>query len=323
MSVKLLGYRKTMWKLGNNTHGSNYDFGRIFFRKKIGREPVGVRCCPARCRSEPRASLESLLWSAKRTMEVPRIEPVQNTGRTKVAGPKGKPALLLSLSISSLLSASPPSSQHPPARRAGAPAGPRLRPLRSAPAGADRGEPAARRHCGGDSGDSEGLGAMGMRLWALVAALVAALCAPAEGGGRRRAASLGEMLREVEALMEDTQHKLRNAVQEVRAGGEGSLSSRIHPPRLRSASPPRVRSAEPPARSPAPSGIAPGASRDGQRGGPRSGWSPERERDGAGRGEGELRGCLCAAGAKGAPGYPKPGFGAASVRKMRGEATCL
>lgn len=179
---------------------------------------------------QPRASLESLLWSAKRTMEVPRIEPVQNTGRTKVAGPKGKPALLLSLSISSLLSASPPSSQHPPARRAGAPAGPRLRPLRSAPAGADRGEPAARRHCGGDSGDSEGLGAMGMRLWALVAALVAALCAPAEGGGRRRAASLGEMLREVEALMEDTQHKLRNAVQEVRAGGEGSLLSDPSPP---------------------------------------------------------------------------------------------
>ncbi|NWT07985.1 DKK3 protein, partial [Vireo altiloquus] len=65
-----------------------------------------------------------------------------------------------------------------------------------------------------------------MRRWALVAALgaalAAALCLPAAGGGRRRAASLGEMLREVEALMEDTQHKLRNAVQEMEAEEEGA-----------------------------------------------------------------------------------------------------
>lgn len=58
-----------------------------------------------------------------------------------------------------------------------------------------------------------------MRGWALVAALVAALCGSVASGGRRRAASLGEMLREVEALMEDTQHKLRNAVQEVKGPG--------------------------------------------------------------------------------------------------------
>uniref|UniRef100_A0A8D2NDC9 Dickkopf WNT signaling pathway inhibitor 3 n=1 Tax=Zonotrichia albicollis TaxID=44394 RepID=A0A8D2NDC9_ZONAL len=61
-----------------------------------------------------------------------------------------------------------------------------------------------------------------MRRWALLAALLAALCGPAAGGGRRRAASLGEMLREVEALMEDTQHKLRNAVQEMEAEEEGA-----------------------------------------------------------------------------------------------------
>ncbi|KAL2310017.1 hypothetical protein Nmel_006254, partial [Mimus melanotis] len=61
-----------------------------------------------------------------------------------------------------------------------------------------------------------------MRGWALVAALVAALCGPVASGGRRRAASLGEMLREVEALMEDTQHKLRNAVQEMEAEEEGA-----------------------------------------------------------------------------------------------------
>ncbi|NXR62965.1 DKK3 protein, partial [Rhadina sibilatrix] len=58
-----------------------------------------------------------------------------------------------------------------------------------------------------------------MRRWALLCAL---LCAAAAGGGRRRAASLGEMLREVEALMEDTQHKLRNAVQEMEAEEEGA-----------------------------------------------------------------------------------------------------
>lgn len=98
---------------------------------------------------------------------------------------------------------------------------------------------------------------MVMRRWALVAALVAALCAPAEGGGRRRAASLGEMLREVEALMEDTQHKLRNAVQEVRGSGEGSFLP-YPSPRLRSASLPRVRGAEPPARSPPALGSIPG-----------------------------------------------------------------
>lgn len=57
------------------------------------------------------------------------------------------------------------------------------------------------------------------RRWLLLAALLWALgCSAAGSGGRRRAASLGEMLREVEALMEDTQHKLRNAVQEVRGG---------------------------------------------------------------------------------------------------------
>ncbi|OXB80543.1 UNVERIFIED_CONTAM: hypothetical protein H355_016333 [Colinus virginianus] len=49
----------------------------------------------------------------------------------------------------------------------------------------------------------------------LLLAVLAVLRCAAAGGGRRRAASLGEMLREVEALMEDTQHKLRNAVQEV------------------------------------------------------------------------------------------------------------
>lgn len=67
------------------------------------------------------------------------------------------------------------------------------------------------------------------RRWLLLLAVLAALCRAAAGsGGRRRAASLGEMLREVEALMEDTQHKLRNAVQEVseaRRGGRRSLSA--------------------------------------------------------------------------------------------------
>ncbi|NXD27534.1 DKK3 protein, partial [Spelaeornis formosus] len=58
-------------------------------------------------------------------------------------------------------------------------------------------------------------------LGALLGALLAALGAPAAGGGRR-AASLGEMLREVEALMEDTQHKLQNAVQEMEAEEEGA-----------------------------------------------------------------------------------------------------
>lgn len=76
-----------------------------------------------------------------------------------------------------------------------------------------------------------------MRRWALLAALLAALCGPAAGGGRRRAASLGEMLREVEALMEDTQHKLRNAVQEVR-GARGSLVPQLPG---RAASPERPR----------------------------------------------------------------------------------
>ncbi|KAF2979298.1 hypothetical protein EK904_012465, partial [Melospiza melodia maxima] len=59
-----------------------------------------------------------------------------------------------------------------------------------------------------------------MRRWALLAALLAALCGPAAGGGRRRAASLGEMLREVEALMEDTQHKLRNAMEAEEEGAK-------------------------------------------------------------------------------------------------------
>ncbi|XP_058698816.1 dickkopf-related protein 3 [Poecile atricapillus] len=52
----------------------------------------------------------------------------------------------------------------------------------------------------------------------LLLLLPAALAAPGAG----RAASLGEMLREVEALMEDTQHKLRNAVQEMEAEEEGA-----------------------------------------------------------------------------------------------------
>uniref|UniRef100_A0A8B9ID71 Dickkopf-related protein 3 n=1 Tax=Anser brachyrhynchus TaxID=132585 RepID=A0A8B9ID71_9AVES len=56
----------------------------------------------------------------------------------------------------------------------------------------------------------------------LAAALAAPCCAATGDGGRRRAASLGEMLREVEALMEDTQHKLRNAVQEMEAEEEGA-----------------------------------------------------------------------------------------------------
>ncbi|XP_046773844.1 dickkopf-related protein 3 isoform X1 [Gallus gallus] len=61
------------------------------------------------------------------------------------------------------------------------------------------------------------------RRWLLLLAVLAALCCAAAGsGGRRRAASLGEMLREVEALMEDTQHKLRNAVQEMEAEEEGA-----------------------------------------------------------------------------------------------------
>ncbi|NXP72611.1 DKK3 protein, partial [Ramphastos sulfuratus] len=61
------------------------------------------------------------------------------------------------------------------------------------------------------------------RRWLLLAALLWALgCSAAGSGGRRRAASLGEMLREVEALMEDTQHKLRNAVQEMEAEEEGA-----------------------------------------------------------------------------------------------------
>ncbi|XP_052548900.1 dickkopf-related protein 3 isoform X1 [Tympanuchus pallidicinctus] len=61
------------------------------------------------------------------------------------------------------------------------------------------------------------------RRWLLLLAVLAALCRAAAGsGGRRRAASLGEMLREVEALMEDTQHKLRNAVQEMEAEEEGA-----------------------------------------------------------------------------------------------------
>ncbi|XP_065695791.1 dickkopf-related protein 3 [Patagioenas fasciata] len=58
--------------------------------------------------------------------------------------------------------------------------------------------------------------------WLLLAALLGGLYCAAAGGGRRRAASLGEMLREVEALMEDTQHKLRNAVQEMEAEEEGA-----------------------------------------------------------------------------------------------------
>ncbi|XP_056209135.1 dickkopf-related protein 3 [Falco biarmicus] len=68
-----------------------------------------------------------------------------------------------------------------------------------------------------------GAGAGPRQRWLLLAALLGALCsAAAAGGGRRRAASLGEMLREVEALMEDTQHKLRNAVQEMEAEEEGA-----------------------------------------------------------------------------------------------------
>uniref|UniRef100_A0A8B9FW39 Dickkopf-related protein 3 n=1 Tax=Amazona collaria TaxID=241587 RepID=A0A8B9FW39_9PSIT len=59
--------------------------------------------------------------------------------------------------------------------------------------------------------------------WLLLAAVLWSTCYAAAGGsGRRRAASLGEMLREVEALMEDTQHKLRNAVQEMEAEEEGT-----------------------------------------------------------------------------------------------------
>jgi len=77
------------------------------------------------------------------------------------------------------------------------------------------------------------------RRWLLLLAVLAALCCAAAGsGGRRRAASLGEMLREVEALMEDTQHKLRNAVQEVseaRRGGRQFLSAPLAAAGLRAA----------------------------------------------------------------------------------------
>uniref|UniRef100_A0A8C3JH50 Dickkopf-related protein 3 n=1 Tax=Calidris pygmaea TaxID=425635 RepID=A0A8C3JH50_9CHAR len=65
-------------------------------------------------------------------------------------------------------------------------------------------------------------GAGRRRRWLVMAALLGLLWGAAAGGGRRRAASLGEMLREVEALMEDTQHKLRNAVQEMEAEEEGA-----------------------------------------------------------------------------------------------------
>ncbi|XP_074855014.1 dickkopf-related protein 3 isoform X2 [Carettochelys insculpta] len=56
--------------------------------------------------------------------------------------------------------------------------------------------------------------------------LGAAGAAPAAGRGRqpgwrREEASLNEMFREVEALMEDTQHKLRDAVKEMEAEEEG------------------------------------------------------------------------------------------------------
>uniref|UniRef100_A0A8B9M8F6 Dickkopf-related protein 3 n=1 Tax=Accipiter nisus TaxID=211598 RepID=A0A8B9M8F6_9AVES len=88
------------------------------------------------------------------------------------------------------------------------------------PAPPPRRQPAPLRSSGGS-------GATGMRRgagprWLLLAALLGTLCCAAAGGGRRRAASLGEMLREVEALMEDTQYKLRNAVQEMEAEEEGA-----------------------------------------------------------------------------------------------------
>lgn len=110
-------------------------------------------------------------------------------------------------------------------------AGPALRsrplppyPAPPRPAPPPRRQPAPLRSSGGS-------GATGMRRgagprWLLLAALLGTLCCAAAGGGRRRAASLGEMLREVEALMEDTQYKLRNAVQEVR-GRRGALPSSL------------------------------------------------------------------------------------------------
>lgn len=99
------------------------------------------------------------------------------------------------------------------------------RPLPPQPAPSPRRQPAplGGRSGSGASGMLRGAGAGPRRRWLLLVALLWALCcAAAGGGGRRRAASLGEMLREVEALMEDTQHKLRNAVQEVR-GRQGGL----------------------------------------------------------------------------------------------------
>lgn len=110
-----------------------------------------------------------------------------------------------------------------PAGGCGAGPGLRSRPL---PPHLRAASPPPLRGSGGSGATGMQRGAGARRRWLLLAALLGALCgAAAGGGGRRRAASLGEMLREVEALMEDTQHKLRNAVQEVRgrrpAGGGG------------------------------------------------------------------------------------------------------
>ncbi|XP_064513376.1 dickkopf-related protein 3 [Pseudopipra pipra] len=185
-----------------------------------------------------------------------RIKPIQNTERRKVSCLNGKLPLLLSLSIFPFPSASLPLPQHlcpsvlpgvsfsaqgpaacpaPRTPRAGGSsegcgAGLALRCRRSRPA-PPRLRPPAPHRGAAPAGAAAGAAATGMRRgagpgrrWALLWALLWALCCAAAGGGggRRRAASLGEMLREVEALMEDTQHKLRNAVQEMEAEEEGA-----------------------------------------------------------------------------------------------------
>ncbi|XP_067396927.1 dickkopf-related protein 3 isoform X1 [Emydura macquarii macquarii] len=82
---------------------------------------------------------------------------------------------------------------------------------------------------------------LGSRLLVLPLLLGAACAAPAADGGaepppdeepelsfpRQEEASLNEMFREVEELMEDTQHKLRNAVKEMEAEEEGKNPSEV------------------------------------------------------------------------------------------------
>lgn len=162
----------------------------------------------------------------------------------------------------------------------------------------------------------------------LAAALAAPCCAATGDGGRRRAASLGEMLREVEALMEDTQHKLRNAVQEVRGrlGGVGcpplpapstpgpgrtcgqrraALTS--HPPSSEPLPPPRLRGEE-------RWRAAPAAGGDGGR--------LQRKRCPAAAGAARSRLRACRADRPASPRRPRPSLRAAESPCRRCPALC-